>query len=145
VDQFNEGGVTKHEIHVVRVNASGRSTEIGVFGHEGWLARHGFDGSDPGLPRDVLNKVNGQNVLELRRRGVISARGKQNVAGGAYHPRVARLFNRLNAVGWMFDVVDAFQSASEAERLNVNFWFYMEARLRGYTPEQIERAVKTTA
>jgi uncharacterized protein RhaS with RHS repeats len=138
VDHFEQGGVTKHEIHVYRVSRNGTSAEVGVFGREGWQARHGFDGSDPGVPRNVLNRINGVNVRELRRTGVL--RQGEPVRGGAYHPRVQALFRRVNSLSVVGDVLGALEADAEAKRLNVSVWRYMTAKLLGATAEEIAEA-----
>ena len=145
VDHFTtKDGVAQHEIHVYRVNSSGVGTAVGVFGKDGWSARHGFDGSDPGVPRAVLAKINGQNVTELRRQGVIRPRGQQDIAGGAYSSGVARLFGRLNSVAAVVNVANVAEYQGQARSLGLNYWRYATARMIGYSHEQIQAEVRRT-
>ena len=113
-----------------------------MFGKDGWTARHGFDGSDPGVPRPVLNKINGQNVIELRRLGEIRPRGQQNIAGGAYSSGVARLFGRLNTVAPIGDAIRVPEYRRQARSLGVNYWRYAALRMVGISHEEIAADVR---
>jgi hypothetical protein len=121
---------------------SGRtSTEVGVFGHSGWQAKHGFDGSaPPGLPRNILNRINGLNVDILRREGVI--REGQPVRRGAYHENVSRLFRGANGISWGLDLANTFRADRHARSLGVNVWWYMTQQIGGASAEEIEEAVR---
>ncbi len=71
VDAFNTGGQAGFEIHVY--DAAG--TEVGVAGPEGWIAKHGFSGEAPNLPIEVVEKLSGRVIQELRARGLLAAKG----------------------------------------------------------------------
>ena len=91
VDQFNEGGEGNFEIHVGRGDKNGNiSSEYGIVkGEDGWVTKHGNPSTRPdGIPDDIVNKTNGINVEELRRRGRLPSRGepkyRQAAKNGAY-------------------------------------------------------------
>ncbi len=76
VDPFSsKGGASSFEIHV----AGPDGKEIGVVGPEGWLPKHGFSGKPPDLPRDVVNKINGRAVEEMRARGLLPEKGTADI------------------------------------------------------------------
>ena len=59
-----------------------KGVEVGIAGPDGWKARHGLSGTMPeGMPRDVVNRINGQAVSDARRIGAIPPKGKANIKG----------------------------------------------------------------
>jgi RHS repeat-associated protein len=129
------------EMHVYRVGANGVGVERGVWGQHGWMKKHGFDGSDPpGIPRRVVERINGNSIEFMRREGTI--RPGQQVRGGAYSPRVAGILSRLSVFGFVLDIFNAYETQQEADRMGVNVWWYRTKLLEGYTPEQIQEAVR---
>jgi RHS repeat-associated protein len=128
------------EIHVYQVGANGRGVERGVWGQNGWMRKHTFDGSDPpGIPRRVVERLNGRSVEFMRREGTI--RPGERVRGGAYSPRVAGILSRLNGVTFLLDIGRIHRATQEARRLNVSVWWYQSMQLTGASEEQIEQAV----
>jgi RHS repeat-associated protein len=135
------GGQAGHEIHVYRVGGNGRGTEVGIWGRDGWMDKHHKPSSDPpGMPRRVVERVNGHNVDILRRQGEI--RPGQAVRGGAYSTRVAGILSRLNTVSFGLSLISILEAHHEADRLGVSPFWYMTMQMRGYTPEEIEAYVK---
>jgi RHS repeat-associated protein len=123
VDAYGEN----YEIHVYKGN-----TEVGVFGRNGWINKHGS--RNPNVPRAVLDKLNGENVEQLRARAEIAPRGEENIRAGRYAEGVSKLFN---ALGIVVMVLDAAVDIRDAKELGVNQWWYMEMRQYGYSKEQI--------
>jgi len=126
VDAFGE----EYEIHVFR-----GEKEIGIFGRDGWINRHGFRGT-PGVPRDVLNRINGENVAQLRARGLLAPRGEQNIRGGRYSSGVSTLFGSV-ALG--ATILGAYLDIREAKELEMNPWAYMTLRMQGWSYEDIRQ------
>ena len=94
------GGSEGFEIHVYspQINSMGKEAEVGIIsGRLGWIGKHGNPGFRPeGIPDSVMNKLNGLNVGEARRYGIIPEKGMAwgmnpegeivsgNVRGGSY-------------------------------------------------------------
>jgi RHS repeat-associated protein len=108
LDRFNVGGGSSHEIHVF--NPAGQ--EVGVLGRDGWINKHGFT-EPPAIPREVLNKLNGANVAELRAQGVIKARGRQDIRGGKYMRGAGRVFGAVGDLALLLQALDACQRAAQ--------------------------------
>lgn len=49
VDTFNYGGGASFELHVY----DAKGNEVGVYGPDGWINKHGFRGAPRGLPEGV--------------------------------------------------------------------------------------------
>jgi RHS repeat-associated protein len=126
VDPFN--GLEGFEIHVF--NPKGE--EIGICsGRNGWIAKHGHPAAvPPGTPRDVLNKLNGLNMTQLRARNLIPAKGtaaaRESKSGG-YLSQGRTLFTVLNVLSLGLSIFNEYQAETELE---------MRARKNGLTPEQ---------
>lgn len=76
-------------------------TQVGIVrGRDGWIGKHGFASGTPppGIPRDVLNKLNGLNVQEMRRRGQLPPKGTRNIRGGRLSGRLLGILNIPGAV-----------------------------------------------
>jgi RHS repeat-associated protein len=103
VDSFNTGAGASHEIHVYNGAA-----EVGVFGPDGWINKHGFT-AGPTLPPEVANKLNGVSVNAMRQQGMIPRKGMANIKG---------LRGRLNGVvaaaSLLPDLVDLLKTAVSA-------------------------------
>jgi hypothetical protein len=127
VDTFN--AVEGFEIHVF----DPQGKEIGICaGRLGWIGKHGHPATvPPGMPRDVLNKLNGLNLTELRSRGLVrrlgTANARTSVRGGKYLNTGRTLFSALNVISLALSFIDEYQQESELE---------MRARKNGLTPEQ---------
>ena len=85
VDPFNYGGESSFEIHVFDKNGS----EVGVYGPNGWIAKHGYSGRRPaGLPESVENACKGIAVDRLRSMGHLPPKGRMNIKGGRWLGRL---------------------------------------------------------
>ncbi|MGW7555070.1 polymorphic toxin-type HINT domain-containing protein, partial [Streptomyces rimosus] len=83
VDRFDIGGTSDFEIHVYH-----KGKEVGIFGSEGWFAKHGKS-ADVDVPQDVYNNLKGLAVGELRRDGRISSKGTEDITGDKWkRPRI---------------------------------------------------------
>jgi RHS repeat-associated protein len=131
VDAFGE----QYEIHVFRGDA-----EIGIFGRNGWISRHGFRGT-PSVPRSVLNKLNGENAVQMRARNLMAPKGEEDIRAGRYSPGVSRLFNRLNSVAIGATILGAYLDIREAEELGIDPWTYMTLRMQGLSYNEIRRRI----
>jgi RHS repeat-associated protein len=75
-DYFTVGGQATFEYHVL----SPSNVEVGIAGPRGWKSRHGYSGNAPaGIPREVINKLNGSIVDEMRRRALLPPKGTANI------------------------------------------------------------------
>ncbi len=112
LDYFTSG--EGFEMHVV--DPSGKERGI-VSGRNGWIAKHGYTASPPkNIPRAVLDKINGANVSELRRRGAIPQKGTAeatNVRGGGYLRAGARVFTVFNFVHGLITDAATLKQARE--------------------------------
>lgn len=109
LDRFNTtGGQASHEIHVY--DPSGN--EVGIVGPNGWINKHGL-GTPTDVPPDVLNKVNGVNVDELRSEGLVGPKGTQDIK--AYG-------TLLGILGVVVSAVEAYQVEKRAKLNGVDFW-----------------------
>jgi hypothetical protein len=77
VDQFDVGGKSSFEIHVFDKNGS----EVGVYGPNGWINKHGKAGKPPGLPPNVENSCKGIAVERMRSAGELPKKGRANIKG----------------------------------------------------------------
>ena len=96
-----------------------------------WIAKHGYPNTvPPGMPRDVLNKLNGLNVKELRARNLIAPRGAGepgNIRGGRYLNPGPTLFTALNIISLAPSFIDEYEAERDLE---------MRAKKHGQTPEE---------
>jgi hypothetical protein len=108
VDQFNFAGKSSFEIHVF--NAEG--DEIGVYGPQGWIAKHGFAGRPAGLPAEIENTCKGIAVERLRASGDIPPRGRFNIKGNKW----MRLLKWLPFIGiYQEETRPSFERACELD------------------------------
>ncbi|MGH1359216.1 MAG: hypothetical protein ACRBC3_10670 [Burkholderiaceae bacterium] len=77
IDTINIDGRSSFGIHVR--DPSGR--EIGVYGPDGWINKHGKLGRPDNIPDSVENQCRGRAVEIGRRMGVIPERGRANLKG----------------------------------------------------------------
>ena len=75
VDRFPMGKGTDFEIHVMR-----GGKEVGVFGSSGWFPKHRH-GIPTGVPDNVLNRLKGIAVDELRLAERLKPKGRANIKG----------------------------------------------------------------
>jgi hypothetical protein len=80
VDSFNLGGQGSFELHVM--NPQGR--EVGIYGPNGWIGKHGFTGKPPNLPIEVENQCKGVAVDQMRRAGLLPPKGRANIKGSLW-------------------------------------------------------------
>jgi RHS repeat-associated protein len=79
VDHFNVGGSSSFEIHVY----DPRGHEIGTYGPEGWVNKHG-KGVPSSVPPDLENTLKGISVDELRKRGIVPPKGAADITGNKW-------------------------------------------------------------
>jgi len=59
-----------------------KGVEVGIAGPDGWKTRHGLSGTMPeGMPRDVVNRLNGRVIEDSRKVGAIPKKGTANIKG----------------------------------------------------------------
>jgi RHS repeat-associated protein len=76
VDSIPTHAAGPFEYHVFNPQGA----EMGIAGPEGWKARHRYPGTMPeGIPRDVINRLNGQVIDDLRRAHLLPLKGGANI------------------------------------------------------------------
>lgn len=76
VDTFNYGGNASFEIHVY----GPRGNEVGIYGPDGWINKHGFKGPPSGLPDGVENECKSVAGDYSRRMGLNSDRSAKRAS-----------------------------------------------------------------
>ncbi len=76
VDTFNYGGNVSFEIHVY----DPRGTEVGVYGSDGWINKHGHRGTPRGLPDGVEAQCKTVSDDYSRRIGITARRASQGAS-----------------------------------------------------------------
>jgi RHS repeat-associated protein len=109
IDRFNGG--QGFEIHVF--DKSGAEAGI-VSGRYGWIGKHGFpDNTIPnGIPSEVLEKLNGYNVEQLRLRAMVGPKGTTRGGRYLFSGRVL-LCAGLQAVSLATFALDEYQAQKE--------------------------------
>ena len=125
MDQFEVDGASRYEIHVYK-----GKQEVGVVGPNGWIRKHGKHVGE--VPRDVLNKINGENVTQLRRRGMLPEKGLGNIRGGSYMRGPGRLFG---IVGMGLEMANVYSAQKRSDELGVSPWWYLSVQMLGGDPE----------
>jgi RHS repeat-associated protein len=128
LDQFDTEGSSRYEIHVYKGDE-----EVGVVGPGGWIRKHGRHVAE--VPRDVLNKINGENVTQLRRRGMLPEQGEANIRGGRYMEGMEGAERLLGVIGWGLDLLNVIQAERRSRALGVSVWWYMSVQMVGGDPE----------
>jgi hypothetical protein len=77
MDTYNYGGSSSFEMHIH--GPSGE--ELGVFGPDGWIAKHGLPDAGPDLPQSVRNAIRGRAISQLRAMNVIPPIGRSDIRG----------------------------------------------------------------
>ncbi len=128
VDPFEYRGSSGYEIHVY--NAVGE--EFGVYGPAGWLNKHaGLPTTE--IPPQVLNKLNGLNVSELRARGLLAPKGTEDIRGMKYQAKFRAGGRLLGVAGFLLDVKTALHASQAAECNGTNVLDELgEAMVPGY-------------
>jgi RHS repeat-associated protein len=115
-----KSGPEGFEIHVV--DHTGKECGI-VNGRNGWIGKHGLSGVPPsGIPEGTLNRINGLNVDELRRRQIIPPKGFSNInpnrGGGYLFPgrRIYSFIPFLPLIPGILEDIDRYQRASDCGR-----------------------------
>jgi RHS repeat-associated protein len=100
VDQFNYGGESSFEIHVFDKNGN----EVGIYGPNGWIARHGYNEARPaGVSQGVENACKGIAVDRLRASGHLPPKGRLNIKWGRWMRRLLQ---------WL-PLIDAYEEETE--------------------------------
>ncbi|MEZ0470475.1 RHS repeat-associated core domain-containing protein [Luteimonas salinilitoris] len=76
VDTFNYGGNSSYEIHVY----GPKGNEVGVYGPDGWINKHGHNGAPQGLPDGVEDQCKVTADDYSRRTGITARRAVQNAS-----------------------------------------------------------------
>ncbi|MCL5247611.1 DUF6531 domain-containing protein [Cellulophaga sp. 20_2_10] len=85
LDQFNMGHGVDFEFHVYDKNMN----EVGIFGSEGFMNKHGIAGADVDVPKSVQQRLKGMSVDQLRKGGRLGAKGTENIKGDKWkRPRL---------------------------------------------------------
>ncbi|WP_317206046.1 RHS repeat-associated core domain-containing protein [Tenacibaculum maritimum] len=85
LDQFNMGHGVDFEFHVYDKNMK----EVGIFGSEGFMNKHGIAGADVDVPKSVQQRLKGMAVDQLRKGGRLGAKGTENIKGNKWkRPRL---------------------------------------------------------
>jgi hypothetical protein len=83
MDTFPMGQGADFEIHVYH-----RGNEVGVFGSNGWFAKHGLS-ADVSVPETVENRLKGKAIEFMRKTGRIGAKGTSDISGDKWkRPRL---------------------------------------------------------
>ncbi|WP_276529141.1 RHS repeat domain-containing protein [Tenacibaculum maritimum] len=77
LDRFPMGKGVDFEIHVYDKGGA----EVGIFGSEGFMNKHGLFGSDVDVPDNVNQRLKGISVDEMRKSGRIGPKGTDNIKG----------------------------------------------------------------
>ncbi len=101
LDVFHSG-----EMFEVHIFDRGGDEQGIVNGRNGWIRKHGHNAEPPtGIPETTLNRINGLNVEELRKRQLIGPKGSENInpnKGGGYLFPGRRIYGAINILG-LFD------------------------------------------
>jgi len=82
IDRFPMGHSTDFEIHVYK-----NKKEVGVFGSEGWIHKHGL--GDAVIPESVENRLKGHAVDFMRKTGRLGPKGTEDISGDKWQrPRL---------------------------------------------------------
>ncbi|MEG0635559.1 MAG: RHS repeat-associated core domain-containing protein, partial [Pseudomonas sp.] len=74
IDRFNLGTKSSFEVHVYA--PTGR--EVGIYGPNGFINKHGISASDVKVPENVSRTLNGIAIDELRKTGSLPKKGTPN-------------------------------------------------------------------
>ena len=58
--------------------------EVGVYGPDGWMNKHGHKGKPDGIPDSVDNQCKGKAIEEARRARKIPDKGKADIKGNKW-------------------------------------------------------------
>ena len=87
VDVFVSNSKTSFEIHVL----DNKNREVGIYGPNGWLNKHGLKGKPDNIPANVENACRGKSVELGRRLGVVPPKGRANIKGNRLGKYLSRL------------------------------------------------------
>jgi RHS repeat-associated protein len=85
VDSFNVNGESSFEIHV----CDGLGKEIGIYGPEGWINKHG-KGIPTAIPKELENALKGVALNELRSRGKFPPKGRADIKGNSWRKHLGK-------------------------------------------------------
>ncbi|MBI3731222.1 MAG: hypothetical protein HY254_23200 [Burkholderiales bacterium] len=68
------------EIHVF----DPKGKEIGMYNEGGWFNKHGHEGAPKGIPKGVEEQIQGNAIEQMRKRGVIPAKGLADIKDGKW-------------------------------------------------------------
>ena len=85
VDSFNVNKESSFEIHV----CDGFGKEIGIYGPEGWINKHG-KGIPTAIPNELENTLKGVALNELRSRGKFPPKGRADIKGNSWRKHLGK-------------------------------------------------------
>jgi len=94
VDTFNYGGNASFEIHVY----DPRGAEVGVYGPDGWINKHGHKGAPRGLPDGVEAQCKNFSDDYSRRTGIAAKRASQGAS------RLKSIFKGWPIIGPLIEI-----------------------------------------
>jgi RHS repeat-associated protein len=123
VDQFNVSGQASYEIHIFDTTGQ----EVGVFGPDGWINKHGFTSPPDDIPEGVANRLKGINVDKLRRLGKLPPKGECSIKGDRYMPKEGSggADTALGLVGLIPSLLDVVDASMRAEEAGISVWEQM--------------------
>jgi hypothetical protein len=108
IDMFNNRGSASFEMHVYNK----RGKEVGVYGPNGWISKHGYKGRPEGIPESVEAHCQAEAADILRRMGVASAE-----SGG--QSRGSKLAKYLRGV-WLIGPLMEATKPSQQKKCEIN-------------------------
>ncbi|PRC92380.1 hypothetical protein S2091_3039 [Solimicrobium silvestre] len=81
------------EIHVF----DPQGNEAGLYNQQGWFNKHGKKGAPAGIPEQCENRLRGEAIDQMRRRGHIPGKGLGDIKGGNWK-KFARILGPLGLV-----------------------------------------------
>jgi RHS repeat-associated protein len=103
-------GNNSYEIHVYNP----QTNEVGVLGPNGWIAKHGKDGSAPRLPDNVAKTLNGVDIKKQRQLGLCPDK-RQPFARQRSRQNFRRILGRLGVIGLGITAAEVLNSQDPVE------------------------------
>ena len=79
-------------------------------------------------PKGVFDRLNGVNVDQLRREGLLPPKGQCNIKGGKYMKGFTKT---LGILGILSSVIDVYDAQQRADEFGVNVWTVLTFDLLG--------------
>lgn len=118
VDPYNNS--QGFEIHVYHKGKEDRHEKGIVSGRWGWIRKHDKSGQrPPGIPNRIVDRINGQNLQELRARGAIVP--GEPIRRGAYLDAGRTMWGATGAINFLRGIVDDVRLNNEASKNGRSF------------------------